>query len=67
MASKKYAFVHEENCVACGTCLSMCPKEAVMIIKGCFAQVNKDICVGCYKCGKVCPTGCIQLVERKEF
>ena len=64
MASKKYASVEHKNCVACGTCMIVCPKEAIQVNHGCIAQVNSDVCVGCGKCAKVCPTGCILLKER---
>ena len=55
MASKKYASVEHKNCVACGTCMIVCPKEAIQVNHGCFAQVNSDVCVGCGKCEKHCP------------
>lgn len=66
MASKRYSTVERSNCVACGTCVTVCPKEAIKVIRGCYAAVNSGICIGCNKCGKVCPTGCITLVERGE-
>lgn len=64
MASKKYASVERKNCVACGTCMMVCPKKAIQVKDGCFAQVDPALCVGCGKCAKVCPTGCITLMER---
>lgn len=64
MLSKKYSSVERDCCVACGTCMLVCPKKAVQIVKGCYASVDSDACVGCGKCEKICPTGCISLVER---
>lgn len=64
MASKKYAMVAQKNCVACGTCIGVCPKQAISVYKGCYAQADREVCVGCGKCSKVCPTGCIAMAER---
>lgn len=65
MASKKYAAVNQNDCVACGTCVTVCPKSAIKIVKGCYARIDSELCVGCAKCRKVCPTSCIELMERK--
>lgn len=62
--SKKAAVVNRKNCVACGTCVKECPKNALHIYKGCYAEVNTELCIGCGKCIKVCPTGCIATEER---
>ncbi|MDD4689457.1 MAG: 4Fe-4S binding protein [Eubacteriales bacterium] len=64
MASKRYAKVYEEICVACGTCIKVCPKFAINVPNGCFAVVEKEICIGCGKCKKVCPAECIGLEDR---
>lgn len=64
--SKKYAFVDNGVCVACGACKKVCPKEAISIYKGCYAVIDKDKCVGCGKCGKECPAGCITRKEREQ-
>lgn len=65
MASKKYAFVDEKRCVACGVCSKECPKSAITIWHGCYAKVDKEKCVGCGKCAKACPAGCILTLERE--
>lgn len=63
MASKKVAAVDRGICVACGACQKACPKEAVKVIKGCYAKVSEEICVGCGICAKTCPAGCIAVKE----
>ncbi len=65
MASKRYAQVNE-YCVACGSCVSVCPMAAISIWKGVTAQIDKARCVGCGKCTAECPAGTIELKEREE-
>lgn len=61
--SKRLARVGRE-CVACGTCMKVCPRAAIRVVSGVAAQVNESLCVGCGKCAKVCPADVIALVER---
>lgn len=66
MASKRYAEVDRAVCVACGTCVSVCPKQAAGIPDGRWAEIKPAVCVGCGLCAKACPAGCIALVERMD-
>ena len=61
---KKLAFPDKKICVACGVCLKACPRGAISIYKGCYAQVDEGKCVGCGLCTKACPAGCIAMTER---
>lgn len=61
--SKRLAQVGKE-CVACGTCMKVCPRAAIRVMSGVMARVNGELCVGCGKCAKVCPADVITLVER---
>lgn len=63
MASKKTASVCRGDCVACGTCLMVCRRQAITVVSGCYAEVDRKLCVGCGVCTKVCPTNCITLKE----
>lgn len=65
MVSKRFANVGE-YCVACGSCIKVCPMSAISIWKGVMAQVDKEKCVGCGKCVKECPAGTIALYDREE-
>ena len=61
--AKKKAFVDKNICVACGVCTKVCPKQAIEIVNGCYANVNEEKCVGCGICEKNCPAGCIKVRE----
>ena len=60
---KRKAFVAQEDCVACGCCVKVCPLDAIQVVKGIMAQVNMDKCVGCGKCAKECPASVIEIRE----
>lgn len=64
MASKRYAQVND-YCVACGSCIKVCPMSAISIWKGVTAQVSPNSCVGCGKCSSECPAGAIELKNRE--
>ncbi len=61
---RKLASVSKE-CVACGSCVKVCPKEAITIYKGLFAKVDSEKCIGCTRCQKVCPASVITMIERE--
>ena len=63
---KRKAVPDQKICVACGVCLKVCPKGALSIYRGCFAQVEEEQCVGCGLCAKACPAGCIAITERSQ-
>lgn len=58
---KRKAVVSIRECVACGCCVKVCPKSAITIPKGIFAEINPELCVGCGKCAKECPASVITL------
>lgn len=58
---KRKAVVSTNECVACGCCVKVCPKNAITVPKGIYAEINKAQCVGCGKCAKECPAGIITL------
>lgn len=63
--SPRHAVVQRNSCVACGSCVDVCPRGAMSIYAGSYAQVDDDICVGCGTCAKECPASAIQVEVRK--
>ena len=54
---KKMAYVINEDCIACGTCVDECPVEAIS--EGDIYKIDADACTDCGTCADVCPTEAI--------
>lgn len=61
MMAKRKAMVSIGECVACGCCIKVCPRNAIAVPTGIYAEINRDRCVGCGKCVKECPASIISL------
>ncbi|SCP94768.1 ATP-binding protein [Anaerobium acetethylicum] len=64
--SKRIAEVMEKGCVACGSCMNVCPRDAITVPKGIIAVVDNDKCIGCGLCKKACPASVIEIKPRPE-
>ncbi len=51
------AYVINDDCTACGTCLDECPVEA--ITEGDIYVIDPDLCTDCGSCADVCPVEAI--------
>ena len=58
---RKKAVVNVHACVACGCCIKVCPKNAITIPTGIYANIDPGLCVGCGRCAKECPASIITL------
>ena len=63
---KRKAIISTKECVACGCCIKVCPRAAISIPLGMYADVNKELCVGCGKCAQECPACVITLQEAEQ-
>jgi len=54
---KKMAYVINDDCTACGSCIGECPAEA--IIEGDIYKIDPELCTDCAACADVCPTEAI--------
>lgn len=63
---KKKANVLQNSCVACGTCIKICPRNAIKIVNGVFAEVDESKCIGCTICTKECPASIIEMITIEE-
>lgn len=57
------ARVIEKDCTGCGSCVAVCPTEAITMNEDNIAVVNEDLCIGCGSCVGVCPTEAMVLVN----
>ncbi len=48
------AYIINDSCSACGTCLPECPSEAIS--EGDIYKIDPDKCIDCGACADVCPT-----------
>ena len=51
--------INRELCDICGTCVAVCPSDAI-IVSEFFVTINNDKCAECLKCLKVCPIKAIE-------
>ena len=64
------AFILEEACSGCKTCIPMCPYQAISFVsEKKKAEVNEVLCKGCGTCVAACPSGSIgqNLFEDSEI
>ncbi len=52
------AYVINDSCIACGTCINECPVDAIS--EGDIYTIDPDACIDCGTCAGVCPTGAIE-------
>lgn len=53
------ALTVKETCVSCGTCLDVCPTNA--IYEGdLYFEIDEDACIECGACRETCPTASIE-------
>ena len=64
--AKRYAFVKEKQCAACGACENVCPRGAIAVYRGCFAAVDTSKCVGCGLCERICPANAVFIRDRSD-
>ena len=63
MKLRKKAAADRSACVACGCCVKVCPRGAIQVVGGLWAQVDRGSCVGCGRCAKECPASVIVMEE----
>jgi heterodisulfide reductase subunit A len=55
------AFVDEGLCTGCGTCVKLCPYNAIRKDEQGIARVNDVLCKGCGVCAASCPEKAINM------
>ncbi|MFP4178493.1 MAG: RnfABCDGE type electron transport complex subunit B [Spirochaetaceae bacterium] len=50
------------GCLGLGSCMKVCPVDAIYYEESGQVRVDRDICISCGKCVDVCPTGVMKMV-----
>jgi Na+-translocating ferredoxin:NAD+ oxidoreductase subunit B len=50
------------SCLALGSCIRVCPVDAIDYDAEGLVWVDKDACIGCGKCVDICPTGVMRWI-----
>jgi L-aspartate semialdehyde sulfurtransferase ferredoxin len=60
--------VDSEKCFSCGSCIALCPVEAINLAKDFTVQFDKERCVGstCSICVDACPARAIKSVKPRN-
>ena len=60
--------VDTEKCISCGSCVALCPVEAITLAEDISVVFNKEKCVGstCSACVDACPARAIKSVKQNN-
>lgn len=53
--------IDENKCIGCGTCVAICPVEAISFNAEGKAQIDKTKCIKCGACAASCPVEAIEI------
>ena len=56
------------GCLGLGSCISVCPVNAIEPTEDGLVRVNRDLCISCGKCVDICPNGVMRMIpEDADF
>ena len=60
--------VDQEKCFSCGSCIALCPVEAISLEKDSSVKFNKEKCLGstCSVCVDACPARAIKSLKQNN-
>ena len=60
--------VDSDKCFSCGSCIALCPVEAISLAKDSTVQFDKEKCVGstCSVCVDACPARAIKSIKQNN-
>jgi L-aspartate semialdehyde sulfurtransferase ferredoxin len=61
--------VDSEKCFSCGSCIALCPVEAISLAKDSTVEFDKEKCVGstCSICVDACPARAIKSIKQNSL
>jgi formate hydrogenlyase subunit 6/NADH:ubiquinone oxidoreductase subunit I len=67
--AKKIPEINYDRCVACGSCVQVCPVSCLEMTRSDvdhwqkrYPEMTEDTCIGCGLCAKACPMDTITMV-----
>ncbi len=64
-ATNHFSYVDADSCTGCGSCVDICPMEALEIVND-ISVVDLHRCIGCGVCVPACPSDAIELRKKGE-
>ena len=60
--------VDSDKCFSCGSCIALCPVEAISLAKDCTVEFDKEKCLGstCSVCVDACPARAIKSIKQNN-
>ena len=60
--------VDSDKCFSCGSCIALCPVEAISLAKDYSVEFNKEKCLGstCSVCVDACPARAIKSIKQNN-
>lgn len=53
--------VDKEKCIGCGTCVQLCPVNAISFDEDGKAKIDQEKCIKCGTCEASCPVSAIKI------
>jgi len=57
------SMIDTDTCTGCGTCVDLCPTDAISLENNEYAVRQEESCIGCGVCARFCPEKAISLQE----
>ena len=57
------SMIDKDACTGCGTCVDICPTDAITLTNDEYAVRQENACIGCGVCARFCPEKAISLQE----
>lgn len=61
------AFTEKSLCTRCGTCVGVCPTNALSIDDFCYPKIDLAVCIQCGLCSKACAGGKLNFTDMSEI
>ncbi len=58
--------VDKTKCIGCGTCVAICPVEAISFDEDGKARIDRTKCIRCGSCEASCPVEAIDLSRSED-